>query len=526
MTDAATLELTADLNRDSDFVDTGEDLSANVKSLDWSLGWTMPYERLAKAAELNAVLDNSTNIYSPEHGSGLTGWKRGRVIRLRLSSTTPSVAIQKHFIGWMTDPAPTPGSFGARECAISADGFLIRTQPKKVAVPIQESKTFDQVVIAILEAANTYPPGFTGKWRLGTPGFSELGRNTVLGAITDFLNADTGITVFNFAADDWTEQTTAYGAFRDMVRREYGRLYVDRAGIIQLWNRHHESKITTVSHTFADTDLKDIGYSHGKDLINDVTVPYRTRRVSATAVTLSTTYRPIKIPASGTKEVTFRYLTSEGANMGGRDLVPPVQTAHFTVSQFENGTGTNFTTSVTTAITLEQATRAVVTYTNSTSPPVDVWIQPGAELIGTKITDFGRQEATSQDSTSLGEFGYQGFIYFGIMDNEADAQGLADYLNFTRNQPRGEIRWIEFDMRKNDTLMTQGLARTIGDRIAVSETQTGASSNSIIIGEAYRFRGKSQICRFYLEPVATTAPWLLGAAGLSELGTSTRLSVF
>lgn len=520
---SVTIEVAADLNKDGDFSDSGEDITAFVKSAEWQLGFADQFEAIARDTTVRLILDNSDKRFSPEVVSGVSVFSTstpGKVVRIR---TTHGPKTRVMALGWMLAMKPTAGKWGPRVADVDTEGFLGRAQNAEVFIPAQQNVTADQVITTILSNALLYPPGFTGRWLLGEIGFGELGENTVLGAVTDYFSGDVGKTTFVFAGDNWHDGTSVLGALRDTAGREAGRVYVDRDGVIRFWNRHRLITTTTVSASFNDT-MAGIEYEYGSDIVNRVTVRARPRKLSASGQTLGQIDRAFEVPASGSALIAFRFEDqADGARISGSALISPSPNLDFTANSASDESGTDKTASVSTCIQDGAATRAAVVFSNSDSAAV--WVASAAKVRGTKITDYGVIDAEKQDDGSIGDFGRQLWSYPYEMDNLADAQNIANYIVTSRKDPRGRVKRMTLRPRKNETLMTQALARTIGDRLAITETQTGAAADYFIIGEIHRLdmAGMDYTVTWILEPADANQYWILGSAGFSELGQTTTL---
>ena len=520
----ATWTYEIDLTRDGDFADSSEDVTSNVLEIEWQLGFSDAYDPVSRTATLSMVLNNSDKRYSPENaGSPIYGnFTNGRVVRVQ---STYNSTTRTHFLGWITSIQPEFDQYGTRRTVVEAEGFWSRASRAEVFIPVQEGKTADQVIETILSNASIYPPGFTGRFLLGIVGHSELEENTILGAVSDYLSAETGKTTFNYIGDQWHDGVSVMGAIRDVVGREYGRLYIDRDGVIQFWNRHHLIKDVVSDATFNDT-MVQMEYEYGQNVINKAIVTARPRLVGASAEQLGQLDKATKIEANSTRTITFRYADqSAGTRISGKDAVTPAQTTDFTAAENEDGTGTDYTTSVTASINNEYATRSEVIFTNAAS--VDVWLQPGAQIRGTKITDWGEIDAVSQDDDSIADYGRQEFRYRFTVDSLDEAENLAAYLENSGKDPRGNAKSMTLRPQASDALMTQALTRTIGDRTTVTETQTAISQDYFIIGEIFSHDTNDLLeTTFLLEPADPQTYFLLGKTGYAELEQNSRLGPF
>jgi hypothetical protein len=516
---SATWTIAIDLNDDGDFADAGEDITSRVMSANWQLGFSAPYDVIARAATCEMVLNNSDKEYSPENASAsiYPNFTRNKVIRIQ---STYSAVTRTHFIGRIASISPLGNTLGNRTTSVYCAGFLQEAQYAEAFVPAQESKTADQVIKEILGRSNLHPPGLSGGWLLGVTNFTELGTNTTLGEMTDILTAETGQTTFTVIGDKWIDGVSVFGALRDTVGREGGRLFVDRNGVLNFWNRHHLAAKGAADVTINETSINAMTYSFGDGVVNFVTVKANPRSIESTASVLGQLDKAVRLKVGETKTINFRFQSAaDGAKIAGRNLSAPIPATDYQVNNDKDGAGVDYTNLVDAKIVEESATRARVEFTNKA--PFEVWIQAGATVRGEKITDYGIFDMTAKDSTSIGSNRRQSFTYPFTMDDVDVAQGMADYLLDLWANPVGRITSITLPAYQSDTM-----TRTIGDRITLAETQTQASADYFIIGESFQLADKNVIATWTLEPADSQNYWLLGTTDFGELGTKTVIGPF
>lgn len=516
----ATWEVCVDLNSDGDFSDSGEDISAYFISLKWQIGFAKPFDPIARDSTATIILKNDDKRFSPESGSVFSAnWTRGKKIRIR--STDPAgPTTRTMYIGWIRNIVPSPNTKGTRICTVMCHGFFDRAQPVESFVTLQTNVTADSVIGSIVGNGNIYPPGLPLRWLLGVPGSSEIGQTTYLGATSDWISAETGKTIFQYIADQWRNTVSVLGALRDTVGREYGRLWIDRSGIMQFINRHHLILDATSDESFSNS-MSEMEYTFGEEIVNKVTVRAKPRKIGVSPEVLARIDSATPVPASSSVTVSFRYsdLTASGAKIGGRNAITPVASTDYTANTQADGTGSDATGNITATIMQESATRVTVRFTSSAGQVV--YIQAGAQLRATAVRDFGEIDYVYEDSISEAAYGLYPYTYPFTMDNFSDAQGIAQYIGTSRNTPRGTIKAITLRARASATRLTSALTRTVLDRITVTETQTGTSDDYFIIGETHSVGpGKEYTVTWSLEPAGAYNYWVLG---ISTLGISTYL---
>lgn len=517
----ATYTLEIDLNRDRDFSDASEDISTYWKSLRWQLGAANPYDTLARTNTLECVLQNSDGRFSPEHASGLAGFELGALIRLR---STYSATTRQHFIGWITEIAPAPGSNGPRDTRVRAEGFFGRLFDALAFLPVQQGQTYAQIVTALLSAVAVYPPGFVG-WLLGE--FSLLGQSTYLGATSLYSSLEAGINTFNYAGDNWSRGISALSALRDLMNAERGFLYESRSGLIEGFNRHHflNDMLNAVDLTLAETQLLrgGVSYKYGDYLANDVAVKFHPRTVGTSLETLGTLQHSFAVPAGQSAKTLLKFDDGSNNRIGGYGVVCLPNTDFRATSQRE-GLGADVTSNVSVTI-VEGGSSCNLTFRNIGAQ--DAFITQGSRVRGYKITDFVEQEYRAVDETSVGLYGRQQLTHnLTMLDDPEYARNLCVDELAVHSTPLGQISGVTIQANVSDALMIAALARTMGDRVAVSESQTGLSGAEYhIVGERHTLPNRyNHRADWVFRPARTMDYWKLGEVGYSEIGNTTKLA--
>ncbi|MBN1122804.1 MAG: LamG domain-containing protein [Anaerolineae bacterium] len=437
------------------------------------------------------------------------------------STAASSTGKTNHFIGWIDKDGirPAPGTRGKRETVVKASGWMSRLQDDEVFLEVQEGKRTDEVIQALMSASAIYPPGSMG-WFLDIPGFMSLGQTTTLAAgFEDFTDMGEGATVLNYAGDNWEEGVSVYRAVSDVVEAEGegALLYIDRAGQLVFRGRHwpHQDMPESVDATLTQDDIREDGfrYAYGDRIVNDVTISLRPREVGDTIETLGTLTNPVKIEPGESRTVRIRYDDGSDNRIGGKEVSMGSWSA-----KSESDGGSDLTGYI--AVELEEgATGAEITFANSGSKVA--YIQAGAAVQGYKITDFGGQEATLADEDSIVAYGRQKMqMRISLLDDLDVAEALAQGLIFLRKEPQGQIEAVTLVANRSDTLMTQALGLTIGDRIEISEGQTGSDGEYFIVGEQHQVSSQYEhLVTWTLRPAPARVFWLLGKTGFSEVDT-------
>lgn len=495
---------------------TWTDISDYVIAADWQIGFAGPYDVIARAETLNVTLRNSDRRFSPEYASGdyYPNFTRNKTIKV---SATYGGETRVMFWGKIDAIEPMGDRYGLRQTNLRCSGLLGRLQNVMVNVEVQEDKRADEVIAVILNDAS-FTANVSGAWRLGVEGASELGSTTALGDSDEIYEAEQGKTTFAVIGDRWSDETSAYGAIRDAVGQEAGRLFVSRGGKVKFWNRHHFIYLMDADETLTDTDIHEMQYSYGDEVVNEVVVAARPRTIGTSNEVLGQTGpQSIEIKADSTKGITFRYVDADtGQTIGGKDAVTPVKTTDYTANSAEDGSGDDMLPYMTATIVSESGSSCKVEFENA-STDTAAWLQPNAQVRGIKVVDYGQIEATVSDQDSINNYGLQRYRYPYNLDQTSLAQSMANWLLKQRKNPIGLIKSIGIAAHASAAKMAMCLERTIGTRLAISETQTGVTAAEyFIIGEAWQLQDRQAIVRWQLADASAAEYWILGSSGLGD----------
>jgi hypothetical protein len=149
------------------------------------------------------------------------------------------------------------------------------------------------------------------------------------------------------------------------------------------------------------------------------------------------------------------------------------------------------------------------------------------EVRGKRVRDFQPVSSEARDKDSIKLYGEM--ILNMDMPNQSDplvGQDAAGHLLSSLKDPSTDVEAVLFQANRNATLIVGALAREPGDRITLTETLSGYNSNDFFIN-AVRLHVYpiDQIeCEWTLVPVADSAFWAIGTAGLSEIGQTTYVT--
>ncbi len=503
-----------------DFTGIYDDITSFVKSANWNIGMHAPYQETGDETRLNLVLDNRDKRFSPEYTDSPLFGNFLPQRRIKVEGVLDGVTYPLYF-GYIDSIKPAP--MAGTTCAVTGSGAKQYMQNQLVRVPLMENVRSDEVLEALISSLSL-PPQLVDSWILGLPGHSELGTTTYLADISVATNLDVGDTTFRYVADnwdadfhgnqftsgDWQTGFKGYEAIHDVVKAEQGRFFFDREGKATFWNRSRMQISTTVAASYDGSVIKHatMKYGWGENVFNDVYVMAYPRTLDEGESILWELQEPVKVSPDKPKKISVRY--SERNAEQSISAIDPY------VFEFTYQGDMDFTTEF-------LAKSASLIVTNNRPRKNDVLT---AIIKGKRLIDYDKVELQESDGTSRTLYGTRELrIDAKMIDDVGFAQNIAEYKIYRHRDPIGEILSIEF-LVKNDEAWARILQRNIGDRITISDDQTAHSADYFIMGEEHRpdlHTGYKVI--WYLEIADTNTYWLLGTAGFSELGVTTRIGL-
>lgn len=490
-----------------------DNLSAWVQRATWRLGFTQAFTRVADDVEAELALNNHDRLFSPDYASGpLYGLllpQRRLVIESVYSGTT-----RRHFTGFLHSLRPAPGSAnGTLLATLRAVGFVEHLKATELTLPLMENTTAEAVIEAVVNRTNLPPATLGGiYWTWDVPG-----RNTWdSGAMrfsdpTAVLALDVGRNTYPYVGDTWDKITSAFDAITSVAEAERGKVYVDRDGKLNFKNRAWLQVKTSVDATI--TNPHGVDYIYGADaLVNAVRVNAYPRAISDSATDeLWTLDEPVTVKPRSQEEVRARWVAAEGERVGAKDVVAP---------NTGDGSLVSDPAGITAGAYEIDARGATITLVNGGGRTRDV-----TTLIwrGRRITSANVMSRTAIDTTSIAAYGRRELsLDLKLVADPTFAQAVAEYELRQRKDARGLAASVTL-LDKDGTYLTHCLARTVGDRITLSEGQTGHSADYFVVGERHEVvdNGRLHACTLYLEPVPLAPCWLWDVPGRSAFDTAT-----
>lgn len=449
------------------------DITADVLRLAWRLGFDAPGDSLAGPSRAQITVRGLTGQYAPEHpASALQSGLRAR-IRAIYNGTTYTL-----FNGWIAHVEPQPGELGPRTAVIHLEGGERFLRHVRVRLPPQVQVRAGDVVATVLDFA---------------PGLAR--------------DLEPGLTPLTYAADTWADGIPALDALRQMAATDRGRFFIDRKAQAVFHNRHHTLLDQTVRAVFID-DMDGLRYVYGDGRASRVRVTMRPRAVMAADQVLWRVPNAQTVPGGTQRDIVARFSDDRGQAAGALTVTAPRPHIDYTANTRHDGTGDDITDQV--SVTLHQTDFSAAVLRLHNPLPLMAYMQPGMQLIGTPV--YGGDLITLEYADSAAETLYgPRVVDFDLpaLDSIEEADNLARFELARRRQPRGAVRSLSVSGRAH---LAQVLARTLFDRIAVIESQTGHSDDYFIIAEDHIVEqgGHDHRVTWTLEPAEPAIFWLVG----------------
>lgn len=509
-----TFSFYVDWNRDGDFGDANENITAYVINADWSLGFRTALQDTADEGRLSLTLQNSDRRFSPEYSSGpyYGNFLPGRAVRVVANHNSTDYVMWTGFLEYV---APTPGSNRDKTARLMAVGAKRYLQDAEVRLPLMTNVTADEVIKAALERT-VIPPVAAVFWRLGLTGFSELGITTDLADLDTYaFDMQVGKETFSYVGDNWEDGVNAYRVIKDVTAGERGRFFFARDGKATFWNRSYLQDLTTSVATINGNTWTEIEYVYGENLSNAVVVEIEPRTVSPDIVTVWELEEPLTVEGGKERTVNARFSgDTEGDRVAAKDVQQPMWGDTF----LHDGdrAGACYIKSFETT-----ARSARITLFNETSSNITVSM---LTIKGIKLTQLNRLFIEQIDQTALEANSGVRMEYrvdTGVLSDALFAEQVARYELTRRKTPRGVVHNVNL-IGGTDARYDLSIPRTIGDCITISDTQTDHNAKYVIIGENHRFEAGNLLrTTWQVEPLEFNAFWQLGIR--DNLGTETIL---
>ena len=457
MAETATYTLKVDWDNDGDFLDAGEDISADRISANIRRGFSSPLTRMAVVGRATFLLRNSAQSYSPPLEAGVLP---SRAVQYSMTYDATEVVL---FTGKVESIKPSFGQYRDRRCVLECvdDTALLDIHEGDIAM---QTGVYAPDLIAAVVAA-VYTPGGTD-YQSGINFFPTSGDRWNWRAFDDAPRV----------RGPW-ESIRASSKILDCCAADWGRFFIAKDGDPTFHNRHHTALDTTTELTIDDL-MTGMSYQKTSSTIhNAIDVTCTPRRIGQNLEVVGAISQDSgpRIEGSDSREFTLRFrdpVNSE-ITVGGKDCVTPVAGTDYKCTSDESGEGDDKTGDVTCSATF-YGDRAEIELTNADTAPV--YVQK-LQVRAYPVRSQGEVTMSASDATSIAAYGKRKLaISAPLMNTQAEALALAEYLLDVYKDPVDCVEGLTFQANRNATLIAAARDLELQDRVIVSETQTGLSA--------------------------------------------------
>lgn len=466
MAETATYTLKVDWDNDGDFLDAGEDISADVMSANIRRGFSSPLTRMAVVGRVTFLLKNSAQSYSPPLEADVLP---SRAVQYSMTYDATEVVL---FTGEVESIKPSFGQYRDRRCVLECVDDTAKLDIYEGDIAMQVGVYAHNLIAAIVAAV--YTPGGTD-YQSGINFFPTSGDRWSWKAFDDAPRV----------RGPW-ESIRASSKILDCCAADWGRFFIAKDGDPTFHNRHQTALDATTELTIDDL-MTGMSYQKTASTIyNTIDVTCTPRRVGQTLEVVGAISQDAgpRIEGSDDREFTIRFRdpTNSEVRVGGKDCVTPVATTDYECTSDEGGEGTDKTGDVTCSATF-YGDRAEITLTNADAAPV--YVQK-LQVRAYPVRSQGEVTMTASDATSITAYGKRKLtVAAPLMGNTVHAQSLADYLLDVYKDPVDCVEGLTFQANRNATLIAAARDLELQDRVVVTETQTGLSA---VVGYIYSIR--------------------------------------
>lgn len=473
----------------------GETISDDVYSITIDRGFPDYVSRVAQVGRCTIIVNNASRAYSPQVQSNVLP---RRQVRVQMTYGT-TVTL---FRGFLESIAPDSGTFGTLRSVIECVDAIALLQLQDVRISLQVNQRGDQVIDTVVNQTYT-PPGTA---------------------------YDVDVDTFPFAADTWSDDLL-YGRkvqralvmIRDVCQSNWGWFYIRRDGFAIFENRHHRLLDRTSAATLDNTMLGLKNIKSVQSVFNEIEVTAHPRNVGTTNEVLwalDTDNTPSLAPNQTlTLRADFRDPDNKDFRIGGQTLVAPVATTDYTASDTNGGGGSSLTSNMTVTMT-GYSNSADLVITNVGSQTLYITL---LRIRGLAVRVYAPPILRKIDSVSQTAYQKRTLRIDAILQDDIGvAESQSSYLLGRYKDPLDEIGGVRFQANENTTLLAYARDIELGDRVTLTEYQTGTQSFQCFVQSVrHTIQYPSHEVEWNVEKADAGSFWILGT---SLLGTTTALA--
>lgn len=459
-----------------------DDLEPYLMRVETQAGATNYLDTIASEGSLNVTVNNADRLFSPENSASplynsVSGgnFKQGVLTVVEVEDAATGV-WHEFWRGYLSSLEPQTTTTGLT-AAIKAEQGIFRFGSTALSLPLLEDVTADAIIQQAIESgwvspANPYQVMIN----------KSVFRNGVAGVISSSNSylLDEGINNYAVAGEGWQSgDTSPLDVIRDLLFVEQGFFGIERTGRARFWHRDY---FHSYGNLYPDpTELNDLEYNtatyvYGKDLVNSVKIDYYPKETVTGEVWSSR--EPVRVEPFETKEYLINFEYEEGSKITVLSINPfgGVNPSTMTVTDTLGNTFVDGNFDINIILANGEATIKIRSF--NSIPLHFNFVLQGQIIVSYGSASVLRNDREAQEMRGVN---YQSYSSKLLVTEDA-ATDLADYL--LANYARNFGAFTSFTVKSRDTgWLTRIRELTLGSRVQITETNTGATHRAVITGE-------------------------------------------
>lgn len=478
-----------------------------TKSLKWGGG--MPggdaTDHVADPGSFECELNNSQansgrklGYYSPDNSNLRTGWAIGAPIRVKVVYGGNT----RYWRYKVTDIAPVFGQYGSRRVKVLGTDYMEEFSIRNVSgLAIQTNKRGDELLTALVASMPIAPVA---------------------------TSYDTGAFVMPYSFHNEQDESTAcLTVLQEIAQSDFSYIFVDgdaTGGETLHYQSHKTRQSTTTGAATFDNTMVQLTLNHNRDAIwNKVKVTTSPVDIDTVISVLGQIPEEFPIEPGESKTIYLRYMDEDTARrISGTGLITPVADTDYKMSS-RSGNGANDLNAYLSIAPVAGANTLLAVVENSGSEKGYVNL---LQVRGYKVTMYDKVESVQSDSASILAYGERTLVYnMPYQNSSAVGNAFAKELLRRYKSPSSNIEGMTYIANRSDTFMGYALTKGIGNRITITETVTGISTDFFING--YRYELNKDVLKVtwnFERNFNSTSYWILGDATYGVLGVTTTIA--
>ena len=464
----ATYTLEIDWDGSGTFDGNGEDASSDWTSATIRRGFAHPLARYPFVGRASFLLKNADKAYSPPAEANVLPRREVR-FQMTYSGTTTTL-----FRGFIEEIRPDFGTKGRRQTLIECVDAIALLDLYEGELAIQTDIYADDIINTIVNACYT-PPS---------------------------TSYQVGLNLYKTSADRWSwDEGVAGGAparpgggpsepirasdkILDACTADWGRFFVAGDGETTYFNRHQMALDDSTELTLTNT-MVDMAYAKSvTDVYNFIEIICHPRTIGEVNEVLGRIRQgsapSLQADDGGTLDtqtftIWFRDPADQSKRIGGKSCLSLVAGTDLIVTEDPEGAGSDLSASVSATETF-YGDHAEIVLDNDNAGVV--YIQK-LQVRGLAVRSKEPVTVVAEDSTSQTTYHKRKLrINAPMMSEVVHAQTLADYLLDVYKDPQHVMQNVTFIANTNATLIAAARDLELMDKVEITETQTGLSSDT------------------------------------------------